>query len=504
MPDYTVVTLSSNFNPSGNQIVPWGSVRYAEGAAWWSAGQPTRLTVPAGVTKVRLRWGCGLSATNNPGECAVRLYKNGVTTAVGSPPIWHRYSKAYDLTGFTNNDMWGVSNVFEVTAGDYFEMSIEIDNILTSTVMEATSATYFSMEDISDWQGCMVAVNPAITGLSPDLNTAQTVQFSQVISGDVGDFDNTTDAIIIPTGVEYARIRWCLGLSDRIANLFTESFPRINGVLKRGPFDFFSIIRPDEGVGWVDIIGHTLVDRVSAGDEISLSAFVSTTGVSGVREGSWLEVEYLDSAGLVEASPTAVVFNQIATGGTISGGGLVATNTSAGNNQFLFWAATNKVLHHANAPDGVYWEITLTNRVGIGDGYPAGIINARLNPPPHAGNHTDSGYAKNSCAYRTNGTVFHDNVQVVTGLPTAVTGDIIMVFYRPVTGQIWFGKNGAWFNLPTAAPTYTTPAAGGVRVSGNCRDQNDAITLNGGGLAQTGFTYTKPAGALGLDAVPSF
>jgi hypothetical protein len=84
--------------------------------AIWSGGAPTRMTVPASVTKVRvtanIRW-----AANATGPRFAFFLKNGVTfRGCGMSVIG-----ADTSTGHSQNI---VSAVIEVTAGDYFEVGV--------------------------------------------------------------------------------------------------------------------------------------------------------------------------------------------------------------------------------------------------------------------------------------------------------------------------------------------------------------------------------------------
>jgi hypothetical protein len=115
------------------------------GSVWWSAGAPTRLTVPSGVTKVRLYASCQW-ATQAAGIRRVRSFKNGGGTpgarAVGvSQPA---------VSGFPT-DMHGGSPVIDVVAGDYFEMMVHQNSgvAVNATNATASSGTWMSIEAIT-------------------------------------------------------------------------------------------------------------------------------------------------------------------------------------------------------------------------------------------------------------------------------------------------------------------------------------------------------------------
>lgn len=79
---------------------------------FWSGAAPTRLTVPAGVTKVRL-W-ARISWTGGSANHGARIFRNGASF-VGQADF-------IAASGYTNADVSLVSAVVAVTPGDYFEI----------------------------------------------------------------------------------------------------------------------------------------------------------------------------------------------------------------------------------------------------------------------------------------------------------------------------------------------------------------------------------------------
>ena len=91
----------------------WGGAIYNTDG-YWDPENPTRLTVPKGVTKVKVLASI-LWESNNDGFRQLRLKKNGNYT-YGLPYV--RY-KAVSTSGAT-----GTSSVIEVEEGDYFELDV--------------------------------------------------------------------------------------------------------------------------------------------------------------------------------------------------------------------------------------------------------------------------------------------------------------------------------------------------------------------------------------------
>lgn len=98
--------------------------------SFWSAGSPTRLTVPAGITKVKLT---ALVSHSGTGSQNARIYhlnsSDAPLTTVGLPR--------------TQGQAVGnlVSGVISVTPGDYFELDSS-----TSAVLNTPESTWFEIE----------------------------------------------------------------------------------------------------------------------------------------------------------------------------------------------------------------------------------------------------------------------------------------------------------------------------------------------------------------------
>lgn len=94
-------------------VIPWDATVYDVGG-WWSVGNPTRLTVPAGVSRVivscNIQW-----AANNVGERLVVQRKNdGTFPGQG----------ASRLVPIELADANVHSAVVDVVAGDFFEILV--------------------------------------------------------------------------------------------------------------------------------------------------------------------------------------------------------------------------------------------------------------------------------------------------------------------------------------------------------------------------------------------
>jgi hypothetical protein len=113
--------------------VPWDATIY-DTDAFWSAGAPTRLTVPAGVTKVRLR-GNSDGTFGGSGHRHVWMHQNG--------------GLLFGMARESDEGDAGVqsigSAVVDVTPGDYFELLAHQTSGSTKNVA-ADELTWFAIE----------------------------------------------------------------------------------------------------------------------------------------------------------------------------------------------------------------------------------------------------------------------------------------------------------------------------------------------------------------------
>jgi hypothetical protein len=105
-----------------------------------TAGNPTRLTVPAGVTRIKLHCNAGFSA-NSSGNRSVAITKNGaisgqpgLPSVTGSPGTIENYNLS--------------SSMIAVTAGNYFEVVMTQNSGVTLTSVNSVVLSWFGMEII--------------------------------------------------------------------------------------------------------------------------------------------------------------------------------------------------------------------------------------------------------------------------------------------------------------------------------------------------------------------
>ena len=137
------LTSAETITISVDTAMPWDQIEY-DTDSFWAGGQPTRLTIPAGVTRVRLHacisWEA--EATMVPSYRQVRFKKDGAYTSQGlagqSVLVSTDFNGAIIYTECTSPPL-------VVTAAQYFEVFV-LHTHTTSTDVNADEQTYFGIE----------------------------------------------------------------------------------------------------------------------------------------------------------------------------------------------------------------------------------------------------------------------------------------------------------------------------------------------------------------------
>jgi hypothetical protein len=137
-------------NVSFPVLIPFESTVY-DTNVFWDAGNPSRITIPAGVTKVRLQGSVSLKASATTGGVFISFEKNGAGSAVGSGVFTVRQG----TSGYTNNDFAANTAVVPVSAGDYFELRVNSTSSSWDDI-QAGNRTWFAVEVVET----DVAANP--------------------------------------------------------------------------------------------------------------------------------------------------------------------------------------------------------------------------------------------------------------------------------------------------------------------------------------------------------
>ncbi len=135
-------TTAQAITTATETAVTWETATYDTDSIW-SAGSPTRLTVPAGVTKVRLKTNVQWDA-NATGYRYVTFKKNGADFAGRGGSL---------VDDLAANFYWqniGTA-VVEVTAGDYFDVRVQHNKGSNLNLLPIAASTWgellwFSLE----------------------------------------------------------------------------------------------------------------------------------------------------------------------------------------------------------------------------------------------------------------------------------------------------------------------------------------------------------------------
>ena len=121
-----------------NTFVTFGVVDYDYGD-WFNPAYPTRLTVPEGVTRVKVHGQC-IWQSNSSGLRQIVIKKNG-NFYPGDPCV------NVEAAGVTTTDIDAHSPVLEVQTGDYFEMEVFQNSGSTINLLVSTG-TYLAIEAV--------------------------------------------------------------------------------------------------------------------------------------------------------------------------------------------------------------------------------------------------------------------------------------------------------------------------------------------------------------------
>jgi len=185
-----------------NTDVTWQTATY-DTDSFFSGGDPTKLTVPEGVTRVRLSGVIDWSATTSNNKRSVIMLKNN-STFVGAGQNIRNVPNAF-------NDEWRqpvVSAIVDVVPGDFFEIQVRQTsgggkNIETNS--------WFAIEVI---EGIAPSTTPRgalvkqATSFSLPNNSTSTVTWNEEVYDTDDIHSNVTDnsRLTVPAGVTHVRL----------------------------------------------------------------------------------------------------------------------------------------------------------------------------------------------------------------------------------------------------------------------------------------------------------
>ena len=216
---------------------------------------------------------------------------------------------------------------------------------------------------------------------------------------------------------------------------------------------------------------------------------------AGVTYDSMLDVPTLTSATAANYATWNWLYNPNSTNSYLSQANLNFQDSSNSGS----WRTTISTIAIPYGSGKFYWEATV-GAIGSSTGNEIGIVllsltGASISPPSNS----QAWFLYwNSSQYQTQGG------GTTTNYSGATAGDVVMVAYDAINGQIWFGKNGTWFVGNPSAGT----GASYTGITSDTVPHGSVFSNNAGGGGNAGFTtnfgqrpfiYTPPTGFVALN-----
>jgi len=193
---YCLVRQSSATSIGTNTLtfISWDTEE-ADVGGWHSTGtNPSRMTVPSGVTLVRCICNGKLTSTSG-GQMIINIYKNGATF-VGTPSVDTSGSAVIEY-------MNAVTAVLEVTTGDYFEAGYLSTG---ANSLAADENSWFSIEEVPSTYKRALATKIANQSISAATPTAVTFTSNTYDTDSIHSTVTNTSRFTAPADVNEARI----------------------------------------------------------------------------------------------------------------------------------------------------------------------------------------------------------------------------------------------------------------------------------------------------------
>lgn len=232
----------------------------------------SRLTVPSGVTRVRIS--ANIQTSVFTGQSVMVFLKNGATFA-GIP------RQEGDAGTNQAKPMNAISAILEVTPGDYFE--VQFFTTAASTIQSGND-TWFCIEEVPDYVRAMV-------GKSATQSTTAATPTIMAWGSEVYDasnlHDNTTNnsRITVPANVTYGRVGFC------IHNQSVTGHLKVRTLLNGSPF--VGMIYADVDTGGVDSASAlTAWIPVTAGQYFEIEVTTQNNSVIDSLVSTWFAAEF--------------------------------------------------------------------------------------------------------------------------------------------------------------------------------------------------------------------
>lgn len=241
---------------------------------WFDSGaSTTRLTVPSGLTRVRLS---GNFATGNTGGLEGEIRKNGSASVLGMP------CRRRNWTGDKYFNFF--SPPVNVSSGDYFEMYATTGD--GSTDILNRDDVWFSIEEVpAAIKSCLVYKSASQT-INADTDTVLTWDSEDHDPDAMHSTVTNNSRLIVPSGCTYARLSWQIrGTGASTVHVHAQ-------VKKNGSADCYAGM-DSEAAANQRLGGVTAWMAVTPGDYFEIWAYgnTGTASAAGGSTGSWAAME---------------------------------------------------------------------------------------------------------------------------------------------------------------------------------------------------------------------
>jgi hypothetical protein len=280
------VTKTVQSVPSASTATITWSAAERDTNSFWSSGANTRLTIPSGVSRVKVR--ALLEWATSGSMRFVTILKNGTQPA----------GTACFRTVANEGDGVLETDVLDVTAGDYFEVSVYNAAVGALNVGTGTNGkTWFAIEVVEGsvlalsvvatstitptWKGCVVRKSANQT-LANNTGTMLTWDTEDLDTSSFHDTVTNNTRLTIPSGVSkvrvYAGVRWSNLASGGVRQLYmfkngatfqgrgavlmyaattvTHEQEVVSAVLSVSAGDYFEIGTYQDSGGSLDVLTH--------------------------------------------------------------------------------------------------------------------------------------------------------------------------------------------------------------------------------------------------------
>jgi hypothetical protein len=206
--------------------VTWNTESYDNGG-WFDSGvSTTQLTVPSGVTHVRLSGRVTLQSLGIGMGVEVYITKNGDTN-IGTNRINMPF--IMEAIGASENHYHLFSGPLAVSPGDYFELVIYSGGDNSVTVQGTIDGCWFCIEEIENFSGAMVKKAADQTAANYSAGSVVTWDTEVLDVGGWHDTGSNTSRITVPSGVSYVRLTANITITSLTANVDTYVLMIKNG-----------------------------------------------------------------------------------------------------------------------------------------------------------------------------------------------------------------------------------------------------------------------------------